>query len=81
MDRLRAARIRSMLATFKVDRPVAALFVHSIQCNSVSDKPWEVDETVDWHFGPAGVIPGLPKWILMPEGTQGPGVAHWTLYP
>ena len=70
-----------MLATFKVDRPVAALFVHSIQCNSVSDKPWEVDETVDWYFGPSGVIPELPQWILLPAETQGPGVAHWTLYP
>lgn len=81
VDRLRAERIRSMLATFKVDRPVAALFVHSIQCNSVSDKPWEVDETVDWYFGPAGVIPELPRWILLPAKTQGPGIAHWALYP
>lgn len=81
VDNLRAVKIRALLTDFKVDRPVSAVFVHSIQCNGVKDKIWEVDETVDWYFGPEGVAPDLPKWILLPPETRGPGVAHWTLYP
>ncbi|MDB5875374.1 MAG: hypothetical protein JWQ07_4816 [Ramlibacter sp.] len=81
VDNLRAVKIRALLSGFKVDRPVSAVFVHSIQCNEVTDKPWEVDETVDWYFGPEGAIEHLPKWILMPSGTVGPGVPHWKLYP
>ena len=81
VDHRRAERIRSSLANFKVDRPVAALFLHSIQCNEVIDKPWEVDETVDWYYGPDGEISNIPKWVLLPPHTVGPGVSHWTLHP
>ncbi|NDZ15546.1 hypothetical protein [Variovorax sp. WS11] len=80
-DRLRDQRIRDLLGAFKVDRPVAAVFVHSIQYNEVIDTSWEVDETVQWWYGPMGEIANVPQWLVVPPHTAGIHRAHWEIYP
>lgn len=80
VDRLRAEKIRTTMARFTSERPIEALLIHSIQCNDVIDKLFEVDETVDWYFGKSGAIPDIPRYVLLPSNTSGYKAAHWDLY-